>query len=81
MRADCHDTPLCFLTNAVNRIGQIKEVKVFRLVAQGTIEEKVLQIQARKTALMNTVRSAVRGPSLNSHNPGPFRDEGKRKHP
>jgi len=58
--------------NIVNRIGQTKEVNVFRLVAQDTIEERVLKIQASKTALINTVRLAVWGPFLNSHDPGSF---------
>ncbi|KAJ7468364.1 SNF2 family N-terminal domain-containing protein [Mycena galericulata] len=51
----------------VNRIGQTKEVNVFRLVAKGTIEEKVLQIQAGKAtlikeALSETKRQATTSP-------------------
>ncbi|KAJ7197626.1 P-loop containing nucleoside triphosphate hydrolase protein [Mycena pura] len=41
----------------VNRIGQTKEVHVFRLVAKDTIEDKVLKIQAAKTALIKEALS------------------------
>jgi hypothetical protein len=39
----------------VNRIGQKKPVSVFRMIAEGTVEEKVLEIQARKSDLINQV--------------------------
>ncbi|HYP46491.1 MAG TPA: DEAD/DEAH box helicase [Propionibacteriaceae bacterium] len=40
-----------------HRIGQHKTVMVYRLVAQGTIEEKVMELKARKTELFNSVLS------------------------
>ena len=53
----------CFMTRIVNRIGQTKEVHVFRLVAKDTIEDKVLKIQADKTALIKEVRQGIFGHS------------------
>ncbi|MFC6551139.1 SNF2 helicase associated domain-containing protein [Cohnella cellulosilytica] len=38
-----------------HRIGQKKVVQVFRLVAQGTIEEKMLQLQQRKKDLIEEI--------------------------
>ncbi|MEV8238688.1 DEAD/DEAH box helicase [Microbacterium testaceum] len=38
-----------------HRIGQDKSVFVYRLIAAGTIEEKVLALQRRKAALFDTV--------------------------
>ena len=35
----------------VHRIGQTRDVKVYRLVAKGTVEENVLKLQARKAEL------------------------------
>ncbi len=40
-----------------HRIGQDKPVMVYRLVAEGTIEEKMLQMQARKGELARSVLS------------------------
>ena len=37
--------------NRVHRIGQPEEVSVVRLVVQGTVEEKMLELQERKRAL------------------------------
>ncbi len=39
----------------VHRIGQTKNVMVYRLVAKGTIEEKVMAMKARKAALFTSV--------------------------
>lgn len=39
----------------VHRIGQDKPVFVHRLIAQGTVETKIAQMQARKQALMDSV--------------------------
>ncbi len=39
----------------VHRIGQKKQVMVYRLVAKGTIEEKVMALKARKAALFANV--------------------------
>jgi SNF2 family DNA or RNA helicase len=38
-----------------HRIGQDKAVMVYRLVAAGTIEEKMLQLQARKGELAKSI--------------------------
>ena len=38
-----------------HRIGQDKKVTAYRLVAKGTVEEKVLQLQAEKRALVDAV--------------------------
>lgn len=42
----------------VHRIGQDKPVFVYRLVATGTVEEKVLALQAQKRALADAVLSS-----------------------
>ncbi|MCB1742894.1 MAG: DEAD/DEAH box helicase, partial [Gammaproteobacteria bacterium] len=41
-----------------HRIGQSRNVMVYRLVAQGTVEEKILQLQSRKKALADAIISA-----------------------
>ncbi len=38
-----------------HRIGQDRPVMVYRLIAEGTIEEKVVALQARKAALVDAV--------------------------
>ncbi|MEJ3405098.1 DEAD/DEAH box helicase [Rathayibacter sp. YIM 133350] len=38
-----------------HRIGQAKNVMVYRMVASGTIEEKVMALKARKAELVNSV--------------------------
>lgn len=44
----------------VYRIGQSKPVKVFQLVAKDSIEDKVLEIQARKDQLISSAFSGTR---------------------
>jgi SNF2 family DNA or RNA helicase len=39
-------------TDRAHRIGQTKPVTVYRLVARGTVEEKILSLHARKRALV-----------------------------
>ncbi|KAJ7197557.1 SNF2 family N-terminal domain-containing protein [Mycena pura] len=51
----------------VNRIGQTKEVKVFRLVAKDSIEEKVLEIQSSKMALIRMVLSDTKTKGTTSY--------------
>jgi len=38
--------------NRAHRIGQDKPVFVYKLIAQGTVEEKIMQLQADKHALV-----------------------------
>jgi SNF2 family DNA or RNA helicase len=40
-------------TDRAHRIGQTSQVMVYKLVAQGTIEERILALQERKAALAN----------------------------
>lgn len=42
-------------TDRAHRIGQKKVVTAYRLVAQGTIEEKILQLKAKKRELVSSV--------------------------
>ena len=42
-------------TDRAHRIGQSTCVHVYKLIAQGTIEEKILDLQERKAALLNVV--------------------------
>ena len=39
-------------TDRAHRIGQTKTVFVYNLIAQGTVEEKIMQLQADKHALV-----------------------------
>ena len=42
-------------TDRAYRIGQKNVVQVFKLVAKGTIEEKILVMQERKRALIDSL--------------------------
>ena len=44
-------------TDRAHRIGQTQRVMVYKLVAQGTIEERILALQDRKAALANSLYS------------------------
>jgi SNF2 family DNA or RNA helicase len=44
-------------TDRAHRIGQTKVVTVYRLIARGTVEEKILQLSDKKRALMENVLS------------------------
>src|SRR6478735_2055297 len=48
-------------TDRAHRIGQKKVVSVYRLVAAGTIEEKILELKARKKDLVSAVLEADHG--------------------
>jgi superfamily II DNA or RNA helicase len=48
-------------TDRAHRIGQSKVVSVYRLVAAGTIEEKILQLKAKKRELVASVLSEDAG--------------------
>jgi superfamily II DNA or RNA helicase len=55
-------------TDRAHRIGQDKAVFVYKLVAQGTVEERMLELQARKRALASGIYEdrAVDGPLLDA---------------
>lgn len=42
-------------TDRAHRIGQTQQVMVYKLVAQGTIEERILALQERKSELANSM--------------------------
>jgi len=44
----------------VNRIGQKKAVHVYQLIAENTVESKVLQIQDRKKKLIKQAFSGIK---------------------
>ncbi len=50
-------------SDRAHRIGQKKVVTVYRLVAEGTIEEKILQLKEKKRALVSSVLSEDEGGS------------------
>ena len=41
-----------------HRIGQTRRVFAYRLVAKGTVEEKVIELQSRKRALADAIITA-----------------------
>jgi len=49
-------------TDRAHRIGQTKVVTVYRLIAEGTVEEKILQLSAKKRALVSNVLSSEGSP-------------------
>ena len=48
-------------TDRAHRIGQTASVWVVKLVAQGTIEERILALQERKAALADSMYSGATG--------------------
>ena len=52
-------------TDRAHRIGQTKVVNAYRLVAAGTIEEKILQLKAKKRELVASVLSEDAGGAKN----------------
>ena len=42
-------------TDRAHRIGQQSSVQVYKLIAEDTIEERILELQSKKAALMDTV--------------------------
>lgn len=52
-------------TDRAHRIGQDKAVFVYKVVAAGTVEEKILQLQARKAELAGALFDAAEASTLN----------------
>ena len=48
-------------TDRAHRIGQTQSVFVYKLVAQGTIEERILALQVRKAMLADSLYSGAQG--------------------
>jgi SNF2 family DNA or RNA helicase len=48
-------------TDRAHRIGQDKTVFVYKVVAAGTVEEKILQLQARKAQIAGALFDAAEG--------------------
>lgn len=44
-------------TDRAHRIGQKSHVQVYKLIAKDTIEEKILELQEKKSALLDTISS------------------------
>ncbi|MEM7448361.1 MAG: SNF2-related protein [Myxococcota bacterium] len=49
-------------TDRAHRIGQTRSVNVYRLIARSTVEEKILQLSAKKRNLMENVLSTEGSP-------------------
>jgi SNF2 family DNA or RNA helicase len=47
-------------TDRVHRIGQTKNVFVYRLITRGTVEEKIIRLQNQKRDLVDSIISADR---------------------
>jgi SNF2 family DNA or RNA helicase len=47
-------------TDRAHRIGQTKSVFVYRLIAKGTVEEKIMKLKDRKRDLVDSIISADR---------------------
>ena len=52
-------------TDRAHRIGQQAHVQVYKLIAKDTIEEKILELQEKKAALMDTISGAEDSGILN----------------
>src|SRR6266446_6482052 len=64
-------------TDRAYRIGQDKPVFVYKLITAGTVEERILELQARKSDLAD---AAVNGGTLGEDEPALFRRLQRRDH-
>ena len=48
-------------TDRAHRIGQKSHVQVYKLIAQNTIEEKIMELQDKKAALMDAISGETNG--------------------
>ena len=48
-------------SDRAHRIGQDKPVFVYKIIARGTVEEKILELQERKRALVRSVIATEEG--------------------
>jgi SNF2 family DNA or RNA helicase len=48
-------------SDRAHRIGQDKPVFVYKMIAEGTVEERIVDMQARKRDLASLVQSAEQG--------------------
>jgi SNF2 family DNA or RNA helicase len=55
-------------TDRAHRIGQAKAVFVYELMMQGTVEERMIELQRRKRAVANAIHTArdANAPPLDS---------------
>ena len=52
-------------TDRAHRIGQKSHVQVYKLIAKDTIEEKILELQEKKSALLDTISGGEEGSIMN----------------
>ena len=52
-------------TDRAHRIGQQAHVQVYKLIAKDTIEERILELQNRKLALLDTISGCEEAGILN----------------
>ena len=55
-------------TDRAHRIGQMKVVSVYKLIAKGTIEEKIVKMQENKKNLADTILSGENGSIIQMSN-------------
>ena len=51
-------------TDRAHRMGQQRHVQVYQMIAKDTIEERILELQSKKAALMETIGEGNEGAIL-----------------